>query len=210
MFVEQRFGLQQQIVKIHRAFADQGLLIAAVSGGGQMFFVGGGDRCGLFRFDRRVLPASDDAQQIAGRQCCSRQPQLAQHAARQRFLIAAIINRELGRIPERLGMATQNSHALGVKRTDRRLGGSRLTLFPPLGARVIAQQFGNPLLHLAGRLVGKRDRQNSIGRRTVSNQVGDAKRHDSRLAGTGTGKHQHRTRKRSDGFALRVVQSVKR
>ena len=43
-----------------------------------------------------------------------------------------------------------------------------------LGILALAQQFGRPLLHFAGGLVGERDRQNAARRGVRCDQLGDA------------------------------------
>ena len=73
----------------------------------------------------------------------------------------------------------------------------------------LAEQRRGPLLHLAGGLVGERDRQNAAGRRAVADQLGDAIRDDARLAGAGAGQHQQRPAERVHRFALRGVQIVR-
>ncbi len=130
VLVEQRFGLQQQIVEVHRPASSQGILVATIGGGGKVFAVGRRDVGRLLRLNRRVLPAADDRQHVARSQRRAGQPQFAQDAAGQRFLVAAIVDRELGRKAECFGMTAENPHALRVKRADRRASVCRPALRP--------------------------------------------------------------------------------
>ncbi len=63
---EEVFGAEQHVVKIESAGGFQGVLVAAITGGGKMLAVGLGQRGGLFRPDRRRFPAADQVDQIAG------------------------------------------------------------------------------------------------------------------------------------------------
>ena len=81
-----------------------------------------------------------------------------------------------------LNIASQHAHAEGVKRAD---GG--------LGERVLADNPIDPLGHLGGGFVGKRDGENAVGRDVLAlNQISDAIGDDTRLARTGAGQNEHR------------------
>ena len=63
----------------------------------------------------------------------------------------------------------------------------------------------NAFAHLAGRLVGKRQRQNSEGVNAFFNQVGNAVRQDAGFAGPGSGYNHQRAVSMGNCLALRVI-----
>src|SRR5579884_2913155 len=82
---------------------------------------------------------------------------------------------------EKVGLAPEQTHAEGVKRTDSN----------PLSR--LSRQGRDSLLHLPRRLVREGDSQDVV-RADVSyvDQVGDTMREDARLATAGTGEDEHR------------------
>ena len=75
--------------------------------------------------------------------------------------------------------------------------------------RGVAQQPLDALAHLAGRLVGERDRQDLSGLRLVGvDQEGDAVREHARLAAAGAGEDQQRPLAVRDRLALRLVEPL--
>ena len=112
-------------------------------------------------------------------------------------------------------MSPQNLNTLRVKRTDDGLG--RLGLFlcdapwttgPAFAPLIRGNQFTDPALHFAGSFVGERDRQNPVRRDAIADQVGDAKRHDSRFSSPCAGQYQHRTTQGGYRFGLWPIQSM--
>ena len=70
--LEQLLREQQQIVEVDCAGGFQGVLIAAIADGGQMFFVGAGLGGGVIGLQGGSFPAADEVQQIAGPQASRR------------------------------------------------------------------------------------------------------------------------------------------
>ena len=71
-----------------------------------------------------------------------------------------------------------------------------------------ADAAGEPLAHLAGRLVGERDRQDLAGvGDALLDQVRGALGHHARLAGAGAGDHEQRAVGVKYGFTLLRVQA---
>jgi hypothetical protein len=74
----------------------------------------------------------------------------------------------------------------------------------------MSQESLDARLHLAGRLVCERDRQNTIGiNPQIGDQVGCALGQDASLAGTGASKYENRPVAGGDSGSLLVVQLVK-
>jgi hypothetical protein len=81
----------------------------------------------------------------------------------------------------------------------------------PHAARLVAEQPGDALAHLAGGLVGERDREDL--RRVdlvVFDQAGDARREHARLPRPGAGEHEGRALVVEHRGALRGVEAVER
>ena len=75
---------------------------------------------------------------------------------------------------------------------------------------VVAGQRVDPLPHLIGRLVGKRDAQNMPRQNAeLGDQKGEAVRQGPGLSGTGPGDHPHEALRRGDGGSLRLIQAGK-
>ena len=66
----------------------------------------------------------------------------------------------------------------------------------------LRQKPRDALLHFAGGLVGEGDGENIGRRHAPGNQMSDAERDDTRLAGAGPGQDQQRAVQRFDGLAL--------
>jgi hypothetical protein len=121
--------------------------------------------------------------------------QIAKHALHQRQLILVVVDREILRKPQALSVAPEQPGACRVKRPY--LNGSPL----------LAEQTQQTLAHLAGRLVGEGDRENSPRRHVVrGDQVRDTKRDHAGLAASGAGKDHERPPLVNDCLALTRIQ----
>ena len=107
--------------------------------------------------------------------------------------VVRVINGKRGVEPEQAGFAAQDARAGAVKRADPD---------PPAPSR--CQGF-DPLLHLAGGLVGERQGQDALRRHALRQQIADAARDDARLARAGPGDDQQRAFDVRDGRALLIV-----
>ena len=185
---KQFFGQQQQVVEVDRANALEIVLIAAISGRGQLLAFACSNLSRLGRTHRRRLPTADDRQQVARRKRRIRSPQLAQCRARLALLLIAIADRKLLRIAKLLDMPPKNPHAKRVKRRNLRPRRRIFCRFLEFRRRpaLAGQQCAGPLLHLAGRFLRERDGQDPLGLRPAANQLGDAIRNNARFARSGT------------------------
>ena len=111
------------------------------------------------------------------------------------LLVAAVADAVGGRVAEVRDVPPQNADAKRVESGDFRLFG-----------QFLSQERGRPLLHFVGRLVGKGDREDAIGRDAVADQFGDAEGDHPSLARAGPRQDQQRPGKRLDGFFLRRVE----
>ena len=95
--------------------------------------------------------------------------------------VGLVVDRELPRVPEPLGLGAQDARAGGVEGHQ------------PHPARAVAEQPLDALAHLLGRLVGEGDRQDLARLRLVGvDQVGDAVGEHARLAGARPREDQQR------------------
>ena len=117
------------------------------------------------------------------------------HGAGHAFLIAAVVDGEIGRIAQLADVAAEDADAERVEGRD----------FRPL-FELLAQQGGGAFLHFVGRLVGEGDGQDSLGPNAVADQFGDAVGDDPGLSGSRPGQHQQRPGERVDGVVLGGVQ----
>ncbi len=122
-------------------------------------------------------------------------PQLVDAAAGQPPCVGLVVDRELARVPQALGLGAQDARAGGVKRHQ------------PHSARVALQQSLDPSAHLLGRLVGERDRQDLV---RVHLLGVDQERHPvgqhARLAAARARQDQQRSLPVRDRLALGLVQ----
>ena len=140
----------------------------------------------------------DQAGQALGRPALGVDVLGLEHLLDQPLLIVGVEDGEVGLQPDQLGVAAQD------------LGGDRVEGAQPaqaLGRR--ADQVGDPLAHLARRLVGEGDGQQLPRPGPAGGQdVGQAGGQHPGLAGAGAGQHQHRALDRLDRRALLGVQAV--
>jgi hypothetical protein len=135
---------------------------------------------GLIRRDQLVLPQADLAVHRPRGKALGIQPQIADDVARQALGIGLVVDAEVARVPEHLGVRAQDAHARRVERAHPH----RFHHWP--------HQRGHAVLHLVGGLVGERDREDRGGRHPVVHQVGDAVGEHPGLARTRAGHHQQR------------------
>ena len=96
--------------------------------------------------------------------------------------VVLVVDGELTGEPEQLGLAPKQPRGERVERAD------------PESRRIAAEQPPDPVLHLAGGLVGEGDREDPIGRHAVPlDQRGDPGGEYARLARPRAGEHQHGT-----------------
>ncbi len=195
MFCEKLLGAEQQIVEVECAGGLQRVLIAAISGRGEMLLVGLGRGGRLLGANRGRFPASDEVEQVARPEKALGHFDFAQGGSGHALLIAAIVDGEVLRITQPPNVAAEDADAERMERRD----------FRPL-RESLSQQHGRPLLHLVGGLVGKGDGQNPLRPDAVADQLGNAVSDDAGLSRARPGQHQQRPGERVDGVILGGVQ----
>jgi hypothetical protein len=111
--------------------------------------------------------------------------------------VGRVVDRELARVAEPVGVGAQHACARRMERHD------------PHGARRAAHEQLDALAHLLRRLVGERDREDLVrARLTGSQQVGDPVRQHPRLARPRAGEDQQRAGAGGDRLALRRIEAL--
>ena len=172
----------EQIVEVHGAGGQEPLLIVAVDLGDPLFLdVHRPGRVGL-EVDQLVLGVANGGVHGSRRKALGVEVEVAQHVAGEPHGVGLVVDRERGAVAQLVGVATQDAHAGGVKGRHPH----------PLGHR--ADQGGDALAHLVGRLVGEGDGEQPERRHVARrDQVGDASGEHPGLARAGAGDHQQRT-----------------
>jgi hypothetical protein len=147
---EEPVGQEQQVVEIDRPGGLHALLVAAVARGGEGFEIAIDGVAGLFGGNAGPFPLADERQQVAGLHRFLGDPDVAEGGSRHRFLVAPVVDREVGGVAQRCDFFPQDAHAKAVE------GGHQRAFIAGL-----AQQLACPFLHLAGRLVGEGDREDA-------------------------------------------------
>ena len=112
--------------------------------------------------------------------------------------ILGVVDRKRRGQPGRLVLVAQEAHA-------RRVEGRH-----PHAARVVTHEGARALTHLGRRLVREGDRQDlARPRATRGQQVGDAVREDTRLAGTRARQDQQRRARVRHGLALTIIEAAR-
>ena len=178
--LEQNPGLQLQIAEVHRVHLAHPLLVEPVNPRDRSLAARLRARQHLLGRYRFVLGLFDSrARQLQRRRIGQRG--VVEHAANRGERITFVENRKIAIVAERVAFLAQDSRAGRMKRADPRL------------RRVVADQRRDPLAHLAGGLVGERDRQHLEWRRLALGQdVGDTVGQHAGLARAGAGQDEDR------------------
>ena len=163
MLIEQRERMQQQIVEIHRVRglergAERGVDVRRHLGEPVELRARRELRGGL----HPVLRGRDQRRDAARREQLRGMPPLLLQPLHQSEPVVLIVDREPPGEAKQLRLAPQEPRRERVERAD------------PEAGRVAIEQTPDPLLHLAGRLVRERDREDPVGGHAVAiDQVGD-------------------------------------
>ena len=187
----------EQVVEVHRIHAVQLALVARVDVGDRALEERADQlRVGL-RVAHAVLGVRDLIVDRRRGEALGVDPVLLHAALDQPARIGLVVDRELARVAELVGVGTEHPRAGRVEGHD------------PHRTHAAADQQLSAIPHLRRSLVGERDRQdlarlNGPG----GDQVGDPVREHTRLARAGAGQDQQRTVAVGHGVPLRVVQPV--
>ncbi len=195
--LEQVDGAEQQVVEVHRVHAQQVALVEAVDLSDHFLK----RRSGLLPVglgvEQTVLGGGELVVDRGGRVALGVDPDGVHAALGQPPRVGLVVDRELARVAEALGLGAQDARAGGVEGHQ------------PHAARRASEQPLDARAHLAGGLVGERDREDLTGLRAVAvDEVGEAVREHARLAAAGTGEDQERPLAVRDGLALGLVEAL--
>ena len=122
-------------------------------------------------------------------------PSASSNLLQEAQLVVGVEDREVGLEADALGLLAHQA------------GGQRMEGAEPPALDRAAEQAGDPLLHLARRLVGEGDREHWPGMALpVISRVGETRGQHPGLAGAGAGQHQDRPVERLHGRALGLVE----
>ena len=198
MVAEQADGVDEQVVEVHRPGLVQAVLVLAVHVGVLAVEDVLGPRGDLVGVEELVLPQADQAVHAARREALGVEVEVADHVPGEAHGVGLVVDRELARVAEPVGVGPQHAHARRVERADPHRAGDR------------ADERGDALAHLVGGLVGERDGEDPRGVHALVDEVGDAVREHPGLAGAGAGDDEQRAAAVDDGVELVGVEAVGR
>ena len=193
--VEHVAGQHQQVVEVDGVRREQAPLVQVVHVGDGLVVERLHTFCVLPRSDELVLRVRDLVVDAARREPFRVALELLQALLHEADLVGLVVDREVGAVAEPLRFPPQDAPAGGMERED------------PEAAAALAEQPPQPLLHLPGRLVRERDREDLVRLRADGvDQVRHSVREHPCLAGPGAGDHEQRPLGREDGLALRRIE----
>ena len=195
---EQAHGVDEQVVEVHRACLLETCLVLAVDVGLLALEDVRRRARRADRVDQLVLPEADPSVNPARAEPLGVEVQVTDDVAREAHGIGLVVDRELPRVAEPIGVGAQDAHACGVERAD------------PHAADHRANEGAHALAHLVRGLVGERDGEDSGRVHPLVDQVSDAVGQDSGLAGAGARHHEQRPFGVDNGVELVRVQPVGR
>ena len=193
--VEQPDRAGDQVVEVESVGFGQAAVVLAVDVG--VALAGEGRVLGLVLFGgpKVVLGLRDLGEGRARGDLALVVIEVGDHLADDPFLVGIVHDREVRRDADLLAVAPEHPDAHAMERAD-----------PQVARRSTDHPF-EPRLHLAGRLVGERHRQDTVGEDLLLfEEVRDPVGEYTGLAGTGTREDQHRSVGMLDGLALDVVE----
>ena len=195
--LQQQVGVQQKVVEVEGVRGLEALLQAGVHARGHLphrvarFLLEGA------RHDELVLRRGDAVHEGVHREALWVDVQLGHDLLVQALLVVGVVDGEVARESQLLGVGAQHAHAHAMERRH------------PHAAAARAHQAVQALAHLGGRLVRERDGEDlPRSHVVVLDEVRDTVREHARLARAGAGEHEQRPVDGDDRLALRPVQAV--
>ena len=193
--LEQRHGRSDEVIEVEGIGAAQASLVLGV-GLRQHAILGRlrAAREGLL-VDELVLQVRDPCREAARRVALGIEIEVLDHHGHEPLRVGGVVDREVRGDAEPGGLPAEDAHA-------RRVEGHH-----PHGAGGGPDQRGNPLLHLAGGLVGEGDREDLGGPHTLlADEMGDALGEHARLARAGSRHDEQGAAAMGHGFLLGRVE----
>jgi hypothetical protein len=197
VLLEQEHGAHEEVVEVDRVILGQLALVGLVDARGRLVVVVG--RLPKRRGDVRqlVLALADPGQHPVRAEPLLVEVQALEDGLDDRHLVGAVVDREAPSEADDGPVAPQDAGADGVEGPDRRLA-----------CRLLADEAGDPVPHLAGRLVRERDRHDLPRLVAGRHEVGDAVREDAGLPASRSGQDEERPGQVADSLPLRRVQAI--
>ena len=196
ILLERAYGQDQQVVERDSVGLLQSVLeIGVHAGHGRRERVARGARI-LARRNERILGARDRAENRLRRELGGTELSTLHDALHGADRVVFVVNCKVRLPPHTRGNTAQHARAEGVEGAA------------PHAFRFVAEELGDAGPHLAGRLIGERDRQNFVrGHAAIADESGDARGEHAGFAGTRTGEHQRRAVFMKYGFALTRIEA---
>ena len=189
-------GAHEQVVEVHRVHAVQLALVGAVDVGDRLLEERADHLAVGLGVAQLVLGVGDLAADRGRGEALGVDPELVEAALDQPAGVGGVVDRELARVAQALGLGAQHPGA-------RRVEGHH-----PHRADLAADQQAGAVAHLPRRLVRERDRQDLVGLGDAGgHQVGDPVGEHPGLARARSGEDQLRPLAVADGLPLRVVEA---
>ncbi len=193
--LEQVDRAKQQVVEVHRVHPQHVALVQFVDIGEHLVERRASGLTQVRRRSQPVLRCRDLVVQRRGCVALRVDADRVGAALGQPPCVGLVVDRELARVAEPLGLGAQDPRTGGVKGHQ------------PHPTRRAPEQLSDASGHLFGGLVRERDREDLTRLRLVGvDQMCDAMRQHTRLAAAGPGEDQQRPLAVRDGLALRLVE----
>ena len=187
----------QQVVEVHRVHAVELALVVLVDVRDGLLEVGPDEPAVVLGGAELVLGVGDLRLHRARREALGVDVEVVEDALDQAALVGRVVDRELARVAEAVGVGAEHAGAGGVERHH------------PHGPRRAADQQLDALAHLLRGLVGERDREDLVGARLLgAHQVRDPVCEHARLARAGARQDEQRTLAVHHGVALGRVETL--
>ena len=192
---EQDVRVEEQVVEVERVGPQQPLLVGPVDAGDGLVRGVADARHVAVGADELVFGRGDTRAHGVLRKRLRVVPAVGHDGFDQALGVVGVVDREVFREPQPVGICPEHAHAHAVERVD------------PHAADAGLHELVQPLAHLGRGLVRERDRQDVPGcDAQVFDEVRDTVREHARLAGSGTRQHEQGPFGRLHCLSLRRVE----
>ncbi len=190
---------EEEVVEVHRVGAVELALIALVDVGDGLLEEGADELAVVVGRAQLVLRVGDLDLHRPRREALRVDVEVVEDPLDQPPLVRRVVDRELARVAELVGVGAEHPRAGRVEGHD-----------PHRPGRPADEEL-DALAHLLRGLVGERDGEDLVRARLLgAQQMGDAVREDAGLARAGPGEDEQRSLARDDGLALGLVEPVEK
>ncbi|MFT3786786.1 MAG: hypothetical protein QM770_11565 [Tepidisphaeraceae bacterium] len=197
-------GADEQVVEVERGRLGEHLLVLRVDAGDGLVEEVAGVLSEVFGGDELVLGVADPAVNGRGAEIRAADLQRLERFLDDLVLVGRVVDEEVRREADALGVVLQNAKAERVERADHRRRLFQTAEIPHLPADDVR----HAVLHFTGGFICESNREDGTGLYALADQVGDPTCQYPRLARTRAGNHQKRPVDVFDGGALLVRESL--